>query len=412
MTSAENLPGNFERLLLPDILALLSESRATGQLSVVSSGATRDLHFVDGDLRAVRSDQEEERLGSWLVAHHLLSEARKQGILLIQQGHNGPPLGRILVAKGLIGTDPLEEQIEKLSLTILQRATSQQRRDLGFRRGAHDRQLDTLPRKPTQHLVLLAARAIQDADLKRQVLGRLDQVVSRTTAPGAAARMFDLTVPESIILDALSQPMAFNRLRSEARLSDDVFFSAAYNLRVVRLIHLATRSEETEPARTATTALRSPGSDARHHRLDTVDIRKILDEVDHLAETGEVYAAVKRLRHLCDIDPQPRYLIRLARLMFLRPQWAGRALEALRRASEIDPTNADAWVAVADYWNSQDDSDRERRALEQALIARPDNSESIDRYVALVGEEQFEAFLEKVFRLRRPGATLPPARVH
>jgi Tfp pilus assembly protein PilF len=109
-----------------------------------------------------------------------------------------------------------------------------------------------------------------------------------------------------------------------------------------------------------------------------------------------MFSAVSLLEQTCDIDPQPTSLLKLAKLMLLNPNWVNRALEKLRRAVEIDPSFVDGWVAVADFWHERKSAERERKAIEKALAADPENERIIDRYRRMRGSAELAAFLDRV----------------
>ncbi len=130
-----------------------------------------------------------------------------------------------------------------------------------------------------------------------------------------------------------------------------------------------------------------------------------LSKVDKLIRTGDVYSAVSLLEQTCDLDPQPSSLLKLAKLMLLNPNWTNRALEKMRRAVEIDPAFVDGWLAVADFWHNQKSAERERKALERALVADPEHLLALDRYRQLRGPEELQTLLDRVRGKKNPDVT-------
>ncbi|MEN8164480.1 MAG: DUF4388 domain-containing protein [Acidobacteriota bacterium] len=517
MTPADPFSSHWDDLPLPNILSLLNTEKKTGKLTVESTAASRDLLFVDGELRAARSSSENEKLGSWLVSQRVISEARKQGALLIQEGSDAPPLGHMLVAKGVIDTESLENHLELLAVTILERATAEDRRRCSFEDGLADGQLDTLPNLSTPQLILIAGRALPGSDSQRQALGDLEQMVTRNGPLDAIVQEFSLTVPESVFLGKLHRAQTLSRLKAISGLDDAVFFSTAYCLKITGLLSLSARprrqasvqaqttttmSQKTgvlaikknakndrteilrlsanvknmnyydffnikpqasyqeifdawdvyrqrfDPARsseahlsdlekelqivyeyaeeayeklsspvdrprydrmlrtaaetgTASKSTFFPGSTAPQRARESL-VSENLKQADRLIRTGDNFSAVKLLEQVCDLDPQPAHLLKLAKLMLLNPRWANRALEKLRRAVEIDPTFVDGWLAVAEYWRGQKNKERERKALEQALGAFPGHGEAATLYRSLVGGPELSRFLDRVRRSLSP----------
>jgi len=126
--------------------------------------------------------------------------------------------------------------------------------------------------------------------------------------------------------------------------------------------------------------------------------RSNADRAEELARQGDLVQAIRLLEQSCDLDPKPRTLLRLAQLMLVNPQWSNRALENLRRAVEIDPAFVDGWLEVAEFWRRRSSLERQRKALERALAASPDNAKAGERYGRLVGQEGLQRFLARVKR--------------
>lgn len=515
MALADPCSNQWDELPLPGILSHLSLSKKSGTLTVESTTASRDLLFVDGELRATRSNSEREKLGSWLVSQKIISEARKQGALLIQEGSDAPPLGHMMVSKGIIDNETLEHQLERLAVTILERATAENRHRCVFEEGLADGQLDTLPKLSTPQLILIAARVLPGPDCQRQALGDLEQLVTRNGPLDAIVQEFILTIPESVFLGKLHRSQILARLKEISTLGDDVFFPTAYSLKTAGLISLSSRpqrqasvqvpTQATPPSKVksqpATTmrpdterseALRlsanvksmnhyaflgikpedtyqeifdawdtlrqrfDPSRSAEDHLSDleselrtiykhakeayevlsspverprydrvlrtpvetgaanrssnvpgtgitqrTRDslVRENLRQIDRLVRTGDMFRAITLLEQVCDLDPQPAHLVKLAKMMLVNPKLARRALEKLRRAVEIDPAFVDGWLTVAEYWRSQKNRERERKALEQALAADPGHAEAATLYRSLVGEQELGRFLDRAGKL-------------
>ena len=511
MTPADLRSDQWDELPVPGIISHLNISKKTGKLTIDSTATSRDLLFVDGELRATRSNSEEEKLGSWLVSQKIISEARKQGALLIQEGSDAPPLGHMLVARGVINTENLEHHLERLAVTILERATAESRHRCVFEEGLAEGQLDTLPNLSTPQLILIAARALPGPDSQRRALGSAEQLVTRNGPLDAIVQEFSLTVPESIFLGRLHRSQSLARLKEISALGDDVFYPTVYSLKVAGLISLSSRPQRQasvqvpthasapsktgvqftnlkpdiersevlrlsaniknmnhydflgikpqdsyqeifdawdtlrqrfEPSRSsedhlsdlenemqticehakeAYEVLSSPVERPRYDRMlrtavetgsanrsSTVPgnstarrareslVRENLRQIDRLVRTGDMFTAIRLLDQVCDLDPQPANLVKLAKLMLVNPKWASRALEKLRRAVEIDPAFVDGWLTVAEYWRSQKNRERERKALEQALAAFPGHAEAATLYRSLVGGQELSRFLDRV----------------
>jgi tetratricopeptide (TPR) repeat protein len=91
----------------------------SGRLDVTGRGATRHLWFEAGQVRAVVSEVEEEKLGKWLVGRGVL-EASQMALSLLRQPE-GVRFGTFLVQEGALTVKALERELESLSVTIVSR---------------------------------------------------------------------------------------------------------------------------------------------------------------------------------------------------------------------------------------------------------------------------------------------------
>jgi curved DNA-binding protein CbpA len=90
---------------------------ASGRLDVVSEGLRRHLWFEAGQVRAVVSEVEEEKLGKWLVGRGVL-EGSRMAIALLRQPE-GVRFGTFLVQEGALTAAALEQELEALSVGIV-----------------------------------------------------------------------------------------------------------------------------------------------------------------------------------------------------------------------------------------------------------------------------------------------------
>ncbi len=120
-----------------------------------------------------------------------------------------------------------------------------------------------------------------------------------------------------------------------------------------------------------------------------------IKRAQELVHDGEPYLAIKLLEQACDIDPRPEALLQLARLLMRNPLWRGKALKTIRRAIEVDPNSSDAWVELAEFWRRRRDSERQRKALEKALAADPDDARAAQMYQQMLGQRELERLLRR-----------------
>lgn len=121
---------------------------------------------------------------------------------------------------------------------------------------------------------------------------------------------------------------------------------------------------------------------------------------DELVREGEFYLAIQLLEHACKLDPRPAELVKLAQLLLRNPLWTNRALAAMRRAIEVDPEYVEAWLELALFWRRRRNQERERKALEKALAADPDNPRAKQMYKELAGKRELERLLRRAQQKR------------
>jgi tetratricopeptide (TPR) repeat protein len=130
----------------------------------------------------------------------------------------------------------------------------------------------------------------------------------------------------------------------------------------------------------------------QHARDELVEAN--FKRADELLKEGEVYLAIRLLEQACSLDPRPPELLKLARLLMRNPLWTGRALATIRKAIEADPSFVDAWIDLAEFWRRRNSPERQRKALERALAAAPDDTRAGAMYEKLVGRKELYRLLK------------------
>jgi len=103
--------GRFE-LTVPDILQILSLANKTGKLRLSRLGNTGEIHFRDGKIIHAGSDSSRNTLGNILMREQHLSEDALMAALELQHlSTDSKRLGAILVEKGLVTPEVLQEAI-------------------------------------------------------------------------------------------------------------------------------------------------------------------------------------------------------------------------------------------------------------------------------------------------------------
>jgi curved DNA-binding protein CbpA len=232
---------------LPSMMADLAKAGVTGALSATADGATREIMFTKGEIRAARSYVEEEKLGMWLVARGKIAEDDRALMLLAQGGGAPQPFGQILVNKGYMTLEELDAELEQLALEIIRRAARAPGTSCEFIEGGGEGQLDTLPNVVTAEVVLLAAREFKDIDAIRAVIGPPGQKVKISVSLNDMLQDVQLTPTEGFLLSRLDAAPDVAGLIRLSSLPEEQTYNTLYTLLLSRTVIVGDGSQADQP---------------------------------------------------------------------------------------------------------------------------------------------------------------------
>jgi curved DNA-binding protein CbpA len=285
---------------LANIVAAFSLERFTGTLAVFGDQVGRFFLFVNGELRAARSNAEQEKMGSWLVQGEFLSEEQKTSLLEEQHAGGAPSFGHLMIDAGLIDQVTLDRQLQDLAFEIIRRAAAEGSPEIQFFEG-HEGPLpwDTLPDLDTQQLVLEIARLFPDEKAKRQALEPLDQVVAVAKKLDDIFLELKLEPTEAFLLSRIGGTQTIKELTSSAGVPEDAAIGAMYALKSAGLVAGATEtaavSKETESPETDEEAAETG------HDLSALDDDQRLER----EEITSLASQVMSLNHYQALDLDP-----------------------------------------------------------------------------------------------------------
>jgi curved DNA-binding protein CbpA len=242
---------------LPSMMADLAQKKVTGALVATSENSTREILFTKGEIRAARSQLEAEKLGMWLVSREKINEDDRALILLAQGGGDSPPLGHILVTRGYITHEELENELEELALTIIKRAAAANDANSEFVDGGGEGQLDTLPNVITSQIIVLTAREVTDVEAVREVIGSPDQTVRLSGSMNDMLEEVELTPTEGFLLSRLDAAHDVASLIQLSSLPEEQAYTTLYTLLMSGVVVVGDGSEKArlqEPADEAPSA--------------------------------------------------------------------------------------------------------------------------------------------------------------
>ena len=232
---------------LPTRMAHLAADQSTGTLVIGSEDSRREVFFVNGEVRAARSNVEGEMLGMWLVDRQWITEDERALTLLAQGADEIGTLGHILVKRGCITQSELEAELQELTLEIIRRAASETMPRFGFMGGQGDPQPDTLPNITTSQIILTAARECRDQVAMWDLLGSFDQKVSLQLSIESVLGQLELTPSEGFILSRLDAAKDLSALKHLSTMPEQQVVSSLYALVVSGVVAIDAAGGSDDP---------------------------------------------------------------------------------------------------------------------------------------------------------------------
>lgn len=275
MTRSNGVTGAFSRGEFAALLRRLVGDSVTGRLAITGEVGLSSVWMESGNVRAVMSDLEDEKLGRWLVAQGKL-EAHRMALSLLRQPE-GVRFGRQLVDEGLLEPEELARELEGLAISIVARLLVS---DGTFTLIAEELPLDAATlQMTTSSLLVRAVRTLGAEDVTtyfvppgRFLVGREDQL---GWADGTA-----LSPQEAFLYTRVDGASTLSQLCRLTPLSGDDFLRAAAALVAAGLVEA-----RNEPASLARSPVQDPESrEAGDELLEfTPEERREFEEIARLA---------------------------------------------------------------------------------------------------------------------------------
>jgi len=291
MTSDERLRIH-QNQPLPSYMARLAARRLSGVLSARADDACREIVFVDGEIRAARSDLEGEMLGRWLVERDQITEDDRALTLLSQGRGDSPPLGHLLVTRGSLDAATLEKELQELALTIIRRAAAAPRTYAEFHKAADREHADTLPNLTTPCIILEAARSFGDVEAMRSEIGDTGQTARPASDLQTLLVEVGLTPTEAFFLSRLDGTRSIAGLLKISSLPEEQAIATLYALVAAGLVEIGP-ARHPQPAAASRPAPAAPpvsdeafDSAAREERESIRRMAEQLSRIDHYRALG------------------------------------------------------------------------------------------------------------------------------
>ncbi len=299
-----------------DQLRPLIREAADARVDVDNGAIVTRLWLESGQVRAVASEAEEEKLGHWLVSRGCLEEGDMVVGLLRQPA--SVRFGTFLVDQGLLAPERLESELAALSVAIVSRLIGEPGKLWVYRDEKLDRKATTLA-MTTASLLVAAARATPDLHWIEGVI-RPDQFPAATADVMLQLQSVQLTPLEGYLLsriDGQTQVGALSRMvplpyESFLRSLAALVVSGLTELRESRARHAVPAASVTERA---TDGLTRPnplldelsfGTVERREYDDTIRFAERCQHLDYYARLG-----VPRTVSVDQINSRYRMLMRM-----------------------------------------------------------------------------------------------------
>lgn len=106
------LQGDFSTLGLPEVLQIIGGQRKTGMLTVVATDAERTIYFNSGCVVLTQEQHDRYLLDRYFMDADPRDNPQLKS-LLEQRRQSGAPLGRIMVERGILTEDELQNELRR-----------------------------------------------------------------------------------------------------------------------------------------------------------------------------------------------------------------------------------------------------------------------------------------------------------
>jgi len=378
----------------PEAVASIFRFRLTGTLTVFYPQHSRSFLFIDGRLRAVRSDCEEERLGSWLVRRELMTVAELTRALEQRSQHEVPLIEQLL-STGVVDRARLEKELARRAWHIATRAASEHETELCFCDGHQGcLPLDAFAGNGTAQLTLELARARASTVSEQGVVPQ--ELVLPNQDIDDLRNEYQLTPCEAFLLSRLTRGRSVADLIHHCGLPGADAEQALGALHMAGLVRFETAPRKGTARGTGSAAADELPHDLWEERQQLIELAKRTPLLDHYqalgvvstADTRAITTAWEQCSKLYDPDrvaePHLHDLERTLDLLLQRAKAAFEVLCSEQLRSRYDKVR-EGVLAQAEHQPPDELQHSARRALVTANLRRADQLLEIgEQHLAIV----------------------------
>jgi len=407
------------------ILRPLSEAMSalgSGHARLSHGETARHLWFDDGHVVALRSDRDEEKLGSWLVSQGLVPPETVRTALASKPA--GVRLGGLLVGRGLIAAERLRNELEALSLALLWRSVLAGGDLVGEAAVAVPPDARTVHATPRALLIAAARNAEGSEELHKLVAEGKAWVSPEPETSSAHGE--GLSDTERYVLSLLKRPRTLDNMRRATLVDSADLLSAVVVLASAGLVIPCKVTAVPPPARRAEgdpsddlpqppgsplkpdwTPLTPPEIGGRQRAsirdvLDAIDAREMADDPlvgaagDRVVSSADYRRAQALLESACQnlqagqdrhtvrqvlvrahtAYPGLKVTLKLVEVELPEAHLRTLALDRLQKALALMPRCTEAWLLLARYWSDRGQEEKTRACAAKILAYDPDNEDA------------------------------------
>ena len=351
MELTEDFRGNLRQVPVPMVLNRVVAARAKGTLTFSRPGEKVYLFFVGGELKTAATTKPGMRIGEMLMLHGAVEEEKiEEAIRTADPGRHGR-IGKLLVEKGLLTREVLDEEIRKHFEEIFFSCFLWTDGDFAYVPSPGDLDADVAVDMPTAALIIEGVRRAPEDDRFMDSLGDPANF-ARATDLALRVSSLRLNSEEAYILSLCDGK---TRVRDILRVGDsrDQTGRTLSTLLACGLIEIAASFAPGPPQPFDDSPLvlpipreASPEPDPRvrleQARAGYVDALALLEKRDY-------YGAILLLQDSVRLAPKnSEYRYRLAGALSHNKLWRQRAIDQYREAFRLDPMRQSLMIDFAE----------------------------------------------------------------
>jgi hypothetical protein len=175
--------GNLAETPLPEMLATIHRYGVPGEMEFTSSGQTKRIFFLEGDVIFATSSDRKESLGDFLLQQGKITKGQYNVSVAMLKRSQGKRHGTILVEMGFLTDEGLGVAVREQVMMILWRLFNLDESVVTFKVGKFRSDENIQIKIPTPRVILSGCKRITDAKALIALLGGKNTVFHKLEVP-------------------------------------------------------------------------------------------------------------------------------------------------------------------------------------------------------------------------------------